>query len=72
MKLITLLAIEIYKDEIINILKKAGVLTFSYSKITGYRDNSLEALNSNWFGTEMNESCLLYTSINRLPRKKNT
>ncbi len=56
MKLITLLAIEIYKDEIINILKNAGVLTFSYSKITGYRDNTLEALNSNWFGTEMNES----------------
>ena len=56
MKLITLLAIEIYKEDIINILKKAGVMTFSYSKITGYRDNTIEALNSNWFGTEMNES----------------
>ena len=56
MKLITLLAIELYKDEIISILKEASVQTFSYTKITGYRDNTLEALNSNWFGTEMNDS----------------
>lgn len=56
MKLITILAIELYKDEVISILKKAGVLTFSYTKITGYRDSTLDALNNNWFGTEMNES----------------
>ena len=56
MKLVTLLAIEIYKDEIIQILKKAGVLSFSYTNIIGYQNNKTDDLNSNWFGTEIHQS----------------
>jgi nitrogen regulatory protein PII len=56
MKLITLLAIESYKDDIKKLLQENGISVFSFTKIMGYRDNTLEAINSNWFGTEMNES----------------
>ena len=56
MKLITLLAIESYKDDIKKLLQENGISVFSFTKIMGYRDNTLEAINSNWFGMEMNES----------------
>jgi hypothetical protein len=42
-------------------LKQADVKTFTYKEVTGFADISEEAIESNWFATDMslNESMLL-------------
>jgi hypothetical protein len=46
-------------------LKKANVTTYSFKKVTGFRDISEEAIGSNWFATEINEteSILFYAFV---------
>lgn len=65
MKLLIITAIKEFKKEILQILHASDVKTFSYSKVTGYRDSTSDSINSNWFATEMNEieSVLFYAFV---------
>ncbi|MFY8180813.1 MAG: P-II family nitrogen regulator [Flavobacterium sp.] len=56
MKLLIITAVAEFEKEVKQILKKAQVKTFSYREVTGYRNTSEDAIESNWFGTEMNEN----------------
>ena len=56
MKLIIVTAITVFEDEIKKMFKKSGISIFSYTDINGFRDSTEEAVESNWFGSEMNES----------------
>jgi hypothetical protein len=66
MKLLIITAVEAFEKEIKDLLKKSGVLSFSYQKVIGFRDVTEEALESNWFASEMNEneSVLFYAFAN--------
>lgn len=73
MKLIIISAIEEFKKDIIALLKKNQIGSFSYKEVTGYHDVSDLNIESNWFANEMNqtESILFYAfakteTINRL------
>ena len=65
MKLLIITAIAEFEKEIKKILKKAKVKTFSFKEVTGYRDSTEDALETNWFATEMNEntSILFYAFV---------
>ncbi|GAA4059403.1 hypothetical protein [Flavobacterium chungnamense] len=65
MKLLLITAIAEFEKEVKQILKKAQVKTFSYQEVTGYRNTSEDAIESNWFGNEMNEneSILFYAFL---------
>lgn len=67
MKLLVITAVNEFKKDIIQMLKKAEVLSFSFSEVTGYRDSTQDALGSNWFASEMNqnESILYYAFVKR-------
>ena len=56
MKLLLITAVAEFENEVKQILKKAQVKTYSYREVTGYRNTSEDAIESNWFGTEMNEN----------------
>ena len=56
MKLLLITAVKEFEKDIKQILKKALVKTYSYKEVTGFRDASEDALETNWFGTEMNEN----------------
>lgn len=56
MKLLILTAIKEFEKEIKQQLKKAEVTTFSYKDVIGFRDSTEDALESNWFSSDMNES----------------
>lgn len=65
MKLVIITAIKEFEKEIKLQLKKAHVKTFSFRDVTGYRDSTEDAVESNWFSTEMNqtESILFYAFV---------
>lgn len=67
MKLLVITAIKAFETEIKQLLKQAGVGQFSYRDVNGYRDATLDALESNWFGSEMNEneSVLFYAFVKK-------
>jgi nitrogen regulatory protein PII len=67
MKLLLITAVSEFENEVKQILKKAQVKTFSYREVTGYRNTSEDAIESNWFGTEMNEneSILFYAFVQK-------
>ncbi|MBP8792819.1 MAG: hypothetical protein KBH29_06535 [Lutibacter sp.] len=56
MKLLIITAIKDFDKEVKKILKKSEIKIFSYTDIKGFRDSTEEAVESNWFGSEMNES----------------
>ena len=56
MKLLIITAIQDFDKEVKKILKKSEIKIFSYTDIKGFRDSTEEAVESNWFGSEMNES----------------
>ena len=56
MKLVIITGVSEFQEEIKRQLKKANVTTYSYKDVVGYRDSSEDALESNWFSSEMNES----------------
>ena len=67
MKLLLITAVAEFENEVKQILKKAQVKTFSYREVTGYRNTSEDAIESNWFGTEMNEneSIMFYAFVEK-------
>lgn len=66
MKLLVITAIKEFKKDILKMLKGAGVKNFSYREVTGFRDNSKDSVELNWFASDMNEneSILFYTFVN--------
>ncbi len=56
MKLLLITAVMEYKSEIQKMLRTAQVKQYSYREVTGYRDASLDAVETNWFGSEINEN----------------
>ena len=53
------------EKDIKQILKKAQVKSFSYKDVKGFKDNSEDALEANWFATNMQEteSVLFYAFV---------
>src|SRR5690606_36319981 len=64
-KLIIITDIKQFEKDIKLQLKKADVKTFSFRDVTGYRDSTEDALESNWFSSEMNqtETILFYAFV---------
>ena len=56
MKLVVITAIAEFEKDIKNMLKEAKVKSYSYRDVKGFRDASEESVESNWFGSEMNET----------------
>ncbi|PZX94744.1 hypothetical protein DOS84_04110 [Flavobacterium aquariorum] len=56
MKLLLITAVKEFEKEIKQLLKKAAVHSFSYQEVKGFKNNTVEAVESNWFGSEMNET----------------
>jgi nitrogen regulatory protein PII len=56
MKLLLITAVKEFEEKIKQLLKKAAVQSFSYQDVKGFKNNSGEAVASNWFGSEMNET----------------
>jgi hypothetical protein len=67
MKLVIITAINEFEKDIIQQLKIAKVETFSYKEVIGYRDNTEDSFESNWFSSEMNksESLLFYAFVKK-------
>ena len=56
MKLVVITAIAEFEKEVKKMLKEAKVKSYSYRDVKGFRDASEENVESNWFGSEMNET----------------
>ncbi|MDP5000612.1 MAG: hypothetical protein NWQ14_10295 [Flavobacterium sp.] len=56
MKLVVITAIAEFEKDVKKMLKNAKVLSYSYRDVKGYRDSTEEAIETNWFGSEMNET----------------
>jgi nitrogen regulatory protein PII len=67
MKLVIITAIKLFEKDIKLQLKKAEVKTFSFKEVTGYRDSTEDAIESNWFSSEMNqtESIVFYAFVKK-------
>ena len=67
MKLLLITAVAEFGKEVKQILKNAQVKNYSYQEVVGYRNATQDALNSNWFGTEMNEneSIMIYAFVDK-------
>lgn len=65
MKLVIITAIKEFEKDIKHQLIKANVKAFSFREVTGYRDSTEDAVESNWFSSEMNqtESILFYAFV---------
>ena len=65
MKLLLITAVREFEKDIKQILKKAQVKSFSYKDVKGFKDNSEDDLESNWFATNMQEteSVLFYAFV---------
>ncbi len=67
MKLLLITSIISFEKEIKNILKNGNVLSYSYKKVTAYKDITQNSVEDNWFATEMNEtdSILFFAFVNK-------
>ncbi len=65
MKLLLITSIQEFEKDIKQILKKASVKSFSYKAVKGFKDNSGDELESNWFASTVqeNESVLFYAFV---------
>ena len=65
MKLLLITAVREFEKDIKQLLKKAQVKSFSYKDVKGFKDNSEDALEANWFATNMQEteSVLFYAFV---------
>ena len=66
MKLLLITAVREFEKDIKQILKKDQVKSFSYKDVKGFKDNSEEALEANWFAANEQEieSILFYAFVN--------
>lgn len=44
-----------FEKDIKQVLKKSGVSAFSYTEVTGYKDQSGQPMESNWFASHIGE-----------------
>ena len=67
MKLLIITAVLDFEKDIKAMLKKSHVKTFTYKEVRGFTDLSEEAIESNWFATDMNEteSILFYAFVKK-------
>ncbi len=67
MKLLIITAIKEFEKDVLKILKKGEVKTFTFKDVKGFKDLSEEAMKSNWFASEMNinESILFYAFVKK-------
>ncbi|WP_304199542.1 hypothetical protein [Flavobacterium alvei] len=67
MKLLLITAIREFEKDIKLMLKKTGVKSFSYKDVKGFKDNSEEALETNWFAANEQEieSILFYAFVDK-------
>ena len=65
MKLLLITAVREFEKDIKQILRKAQVKSFSYKDVKGFKDNSEDALEANWFATNIQEteSVLFYAFV---------
>ena len=56
MKLVLITAIAEFGKDVKKMLKEAKVKSYSYRDVKGFRDASEESMESNWFGSDMNET----------------
>lgn len=65
MKLLLITAVREFEKDIKQILKKIQVKSFSYKDVKGFKDNSEDALEANWFATNVQEteSILFYAFV---------
>ena len=56
MKLVVITVIAEFDKTVKKMLKEANVLSYSYRDVKGYRDSTEDAVETNWFGSEMNET----------------
>jgi hypothetical protein len=65
MKLLLITAVQEFEKDIKLILKKVQVKSFSYKDVKGFKDNSEDALEANWFATNVQEteSVLFYAFV---------
>ena len=65
MKLLLITAVKEFEKDIKLILKKVQVKSFSYKDVKGFKDNSEDALEANWFATNIQEteSVLFYAFV---------
>ncbi|MEN9980883.1 MAG: hypothetical protein RL542_670 [Bacteroidota bacterium] len=67
MKLLIITAVSAFEKDIKKMLQQAEVKSFSYRDVKGFKDYSEEGVETNWFGTEMNEtdSLLFYAFVKK-------
>lgn len=65
MELLIITAVQIFEKEIKQLLKKSGVTAFSYTDVKGYKDQSEQPMESNWFASTKGEysSILFYAFV---------
>ncbi len=65
MKLLLITAVSEFENDIKQILKKVQVKSYSYKNVKGFKDNSEDDMEANWFATSMQEteSVLFYTFV---------
>jgi nitrogen regulatory protein PII len=67
MKLLIITAVSEFEKDIKQMLKKVNVKTFTYKEVKGFTDLSEEAIESNWFATDLaeTESILFYAFVKK-------
>lgn len=67
MKLLLITAVKEFEKEIKQILKKSQVKSFSYRDVNGFKDNSEDDIEGNWFASNIqeNESVLFYAFVQK-------
>ena len=65
MKLLLITAVREFEKDVKLILKKTQVKSFSYKNVKGFKDNSEDALEANWFAgnVQETESVLFYAFV---------
>ena len=67
MKLLLIIAVREFENEIKLILKESKVKSFSYKDVKGFKDNSEDDFEANWFATnrQETESVLFYAFVEK-------
>lgn len=65
MELLIITAVQFFEKEIKQLLKQSGVTAFSYTNVKGYKDQSDQPVESNWFASNVGEysSVLIYAFV---------